>query len=166
MDSSFELCELERLAGDFFKFLGGVDLVIFRKFTFPAPTIASFLLWWLTPECLGSAMITHSIVMIAIGNVSNRIDDLSVPIPDKLWNWCWRPRDSLDPLKPEVIRWVETISDRASIRTSPASPRDPIGQWTSRHSFRNPDDRFSGYRQSLMRLFPASIGPSDLQYHY
>ena len=38
MDSSFELCELERLTGYFFKFLGGVDLVIFRKFTFTAPT--------------------------------------------------------------------------------------------------------------------------------
>ena len=37
MDSTFELCELERLAGSFFKFLGGVDLVILRKFTFTAP---------------------------------------------------------------------------------------------------------------------------------
>ena len=37
MDRSFQLSELERLARHFFKFLGGVDLGIFRKFTFPAP---------------------------------------------------------------------------------------------------------------------------------
>ena len=39
MDSTFELCELERLARYFFKFLGGVDLANFRKFTFTAPLI-------------------------------------------------------------------------------------------------------------------------------
>ena len=121
------------------------------------------------PECNGSATAIRFTAVIATRIIPLRSDD-PPGTPSQTKNWCWRPLDSDGPLRSEFERSsVESKRSPLSGLESERHMNHPaIQSGCARHDTRSilQNGRSNECRRNLMRLLPASIGPSDLQYHY